>query len=241
MDKPLIPHNRLLASLPREAREQLERHLEPARFERRQVIHDGQRPVESVLFPVTCVASLIQTMEDGSIAEAATVGNEGMTAMLLPIGSSQPLGRVIIQLAGEGLRVETARLQRICAETPAVHQMLQRFLHAFLLQVVQSTACNQLHSSMQRCARWLLTMRDRTVSDEMALTHEFLAEMLGVRRATVTQIVDRLDSCGAIDARHGRIIIADRERLEEAACECYRAVKAKSHGVFEAQPDGSRR
>ena len=235
------PFNHLLARLPREARERLGRHLEPARFERRQVIYDGQRPVDYVLFPTTCVASLIQTMEDGSTAEAATVGNEGMTGVLLAIGSLQPLGRVIIQLSGEGLRTEASRLLRICMEIPAAQQVMQRFMHTFLLQLVQSTACNQFHSSMQRCARWLLTMRDRTVTDEMALTHEFLAEMLGVRRATVTQIVERLESMGAIEPRHGRITIADRDRLEEAACECYRAVKTKSRAVYDAPLDGGRR
>jgi CRP-like cAMP-binding protein len=241
MDQARPPFNLLLERLPREAREQLERHLEPARFERRQVIHDGQRPIDFVLFPTTCVASLIQTMENGSTTEAATIGNEGMTGVLLAIGSLQPLGRVIIQLSGEGLRTEASRLQRICAESPAAQQAMQRFMHAFLMQLVQSTACNQFHSAMQRCARWLVTMRDRTVTDQMALTHEFLAEMLGVRRATVTQIIDRLDSTGAIEARHGRIIIADRERLEEAACECYRAVKAKSQAVYAPPLDGARR
>jgi hypothetical protein len=241
MDHPPISFNHLIARLPREARERLDRHLEPVRFERRQVVHDGQRPIQHVLFPTTCVASLIQTMEDGSTAEAATVGNEGMTGVLLAIGSLQPLGRMIIQLSGEGLRTEASRMQRLCAEVPAVRQVMQRFMQAFLMQLVQSTACNQFHSSMQRCARWLVTMRDRTVTDEMALTHEFLAEMLGVRRATVTHIVDRLQSMGAIEARHGRIIIVDRERLEEAACECYRAVKTKSQAVYDAPVDGARR
>ncbi len=240
IDQP--PFNYLLARLPREAREALERHLEPVRLERRQVIYDGQRPIDFVLFPTTCVASLIQTMEDGSTAEAATVGNEGMTGFLLAIGSLQPLGRVIIQLSGEGLRTEAPRLQRLCADNRAVREVMQHFMHTFLLQLVQSTACNQFHSAMQRCARWLITMRDRTVSDQMALTHEFLAEMLGVRRATVTQIVDRLASAGAIEARHGRLIVADRERLEEAACECYSAVKTKSQAVYAAPPlDGARR
>jgi CRP-like cAMP-binding protein len=241
MDRTSKPFNHLIARLPLEARERLERHLEPVRLERRDVIYDGQRPIEHVLFPTTCVASLIQTMEDGSTAEAATVGNEGTTGVLLAIGSVQPLGRVIIQLSGEALRTEASRLQRLCAEIPAAQHVMQRFLHAFLMQLVQSTACNQFHSSMQRCARWLVTMRDRTVSDEMALTHEFLAEMLGVRRATVTHIVDRLQSIGAIEARHGRIIITDRERLEGASCECYRAVRTKSQTVYDAPVDGARR
>jgi CRP-like cAMP-binding protein len=241
MDRTESSFNHLLARLPREARERLERHLEPVRFERRDVVYDGQRPIEQVVFPTSCVASLIQTMEDGSTAEAATVGNEGMTGVLLAIGSLQPLGRMIIQLSGEGLRTEASRLQRLYAESPAVQQVMQRFMHAFLTQLVQSTACNQFHSSMQRCARWLATMRDRTVTDQMALTHEFLAEMLGVRRATVTHIIDRLQSIGAIEARHGRIIIADRERLEEASCECYRAVKVKSQAVYGAPVEGARR
>lgn len=238
MDRSVNPQNRLLSRLPREARERLDRHLEPIRVERRQVIYDGQRPIEHVLFPTTCVVSLIQTMEDGSTAEAATVGNEGMTGVLLAIGALQPLGRVIVQLSGEALRTDAARLRRICAETPEAQEVLQRFLHAFLLQIAQSTGCNQLHSSIQRCARWLLTMRDRTVTDEMALTHEFLAEMLGVRRATVTQVLDRLESSGAIEAGHGRLVIASRERLEAAACECYRTVRTKAEAVFAAPSEG---
>jgi hypothetical protein len=131
-------------------------------------------------------------------------------------------------------------MQKIAEEMSPVRQMIQRFGLAFMHQLSQSTGCNQFHSIKQRCARWLLTMRERSPSDEMALTHEFLAEMLGARRATITLILGDLQRAGIIRSSHGRLIIANRAALEGVSCECYAAVRRKYESLisdpFSASP-----
>jgi CRP-like cAMP-binding protein len=219
--------NRLMARFPREAQERLTPKLESLSLVRRQVVYEGQSPIDFIYFPTTCVLSLVQLMENGAMAEAATVGNEGMTGIALAMGQRLPLGRVIAQLPGEVVRVDINIMQKLVEEMPAVRHIVQRFGLAFMHQLSQSTGCNQFHSIKQRCARWLLTMHERAPGDEMALTHEFLAEMLGARRATITLIVGDLQRTGIIRSSHGRLVIVDRAGLEGVSCECYAAVRRK--------------
>lgn len=201
--------------------------LEYLSLVRRQVIYDGQSPFDFIYFPFTCVLSLVQLMENGAISEAATIGNEGMTGIALSMGQRVPLGRVIAQLPGEVARIDVATIQKLADDMPGVRHVIQRFGLAFVHQLAQSTGCNQFHSIKQRCARWLLTMHERAPSDEMALTHEFLAEMLGARRATITLILGDLQRTGIIRSSHGRLVIIDRTGLETVSCECYGAVRKK--------------
>lgn len=233
-----VEANHLLSLLPRQDLARLEPHLHPVWFERREVIYDGERPLEFILFPTSCVVSLVQTMQNGATAGAATIGPEGMTGILLPVGAARPLGRKIAQLPGEGLKIETKRLWHVAQTTPAVLQIMQRFVQTVLIQLAQAAGCNQFHSAKQRCARWLLALRDRSKGDELQLTHEFLAEMLGVRRATVTQVIDQLEAAGALRVGHGRVRIVDRARLEAAACECYQVVRARSRAALESAAPG---
>jgi CRP-like cAMP-binding protein len=225
-------HNRLMARFPPEALERLAPKTEILTLVRQQVIYDGQCPVEFIYFPITCVLSLVQIMENGAISEAATIGNEGMTGIALSMGQRIPLGRVIAQLPGEAARVDINTMQKLAEEMPAVRNIVQRFGLVFMHQLTQSTGCNQFHSIKQRCARWLLTMHDRSPGDEMSLTHEFLAEMLGVRRATITLILGDLQRSGSIRANHGRLIIVDRAGLESVSCECYRTVRKKYEALM---------
>ena len=224
--------NRLLARFPREAQERLIPKLEYLTLVRRQVVYDGQAPIDFIYFPFTCVLSLVQLMENGAMAEAATIGNEGMTGIALAMGQRLPLGCVIAQLPGEVARVDVNLMQKISEEIPSARHMIQRFGLAFMHQLSQSTGCNQFHSIKQRCARWLLTMRERSPSDEMALTHEFLGEMLGARRATITLIIGDLQRAGIIRSSHGRLVIADRAGLEAVSCECYAAVRRKYESLI---------
>jgi CRP-like cAMP-binding protein len=224
--------NRLLARFPREAQERLLPKLEHLTLTRRQVIYDGQAPIDFIYFPVSCVLSLVQIMENGAMAEAATIGNEGMTGIALAMGQRVPLGSVIAQLPGEVLRVDINFVQKLVDEVPGVRLMIQRFGLAFLHQLSQSTGCNQFHSIKQRCARWLLTMYERAPGKEMALTHEFLAEMLGARRATITLIIGDLQRAGIIRSSHGRLIIVNRAALETVSCECYAAVQRKYESLI---------
>jgi CRP-like cAMP-binding protein len=227
-----ISGNRLLARFPREAQDRLIPKLEQLTLVRRQVVYDGQAPIDFVYFPLTCVLSLVQIMENGAMAEAATIGNEGMTGIALAMGQRVPLGSVIAQLPGEVARVDVNLMQKLAEDMPPVRQVIQRFGLAFMHQLSQSTGCNQFHSIKQRCARWLLTMRERSPSDEMALTHEFLAEMLGARRATITLILGDLQRAGIIRSSHGRLIIANRAGLEGVSCECYAAVRRKYESLI---------
>lgn len=220
-------HNHLIARFPREAQERLVPKLEFLSLMRQQVVYDGQSAFDFVYFPLTCVLSLVQIMENGAISEAATIGNEGMTGIALSMGQRVPLGRVIAQLPGDVARVDVNTMQKLAEEIPGVRHVIQRFGLAFLHQLTQSASCNQFHSIKQRCARWLLTMHDRASRDEMSLTHEFLAEMLGARRATITLILGDLQRSGVIRSSHGRLVIADRAGLESVSCECYRAVRRK--------------
>lgn len=226
------PGNRLLARFPREAQERLLPKLEYLTLVRRQVVYDGQTPIDFIYFPLTCVLSLVQLMENGAMAEAATIGNEGMTGIALAMGQRMPLGCVIAQLPGEVARVDVTLMQKIAEEIPAARHMIQRFGLAFMHQLSQSTGCNQFHSIKQRCARWLLTMHERSNNDEMALTHEFLGEMLGARRATITLIIGDLQRAGIIKSSHGRLVIADRAGLETVSCECYAAVRRKYESLI---------
>lgn len=221
------PTNRLFARFPRQAQERLTPKLELVPLTRRAVVYDGQRPIDFVYFPLTCVLSLVQLMENGAMSEAATIGNEGMTGIALAMGQRMPLGRVIAQLPGDAWRVDANILNKTAEDFRGVQHLVQRFALAFTHQLVQSSGCNQFHSIKQRCARWLLTMHDRAASDEMALTHEFLAEMVGARRATITLIVGDLQRAGVVRSTHGRLIILDRAGLEAASCECYGAVRKK--------------
>lgn len=220
-------HNRLIARFPREAQERLVPKLEFLQLVRRQVVYDGQSPIDFIYFPITCVLSLVQLMENGAMSEAATIGNEGMTGIALAMSQRFPLGRVIAQLPGEVARVDVNVIQKLSEEISVVRHVVQRFGLAFMHQLAQSTGCNQFHSIKQRCARWLLTMHERAPGDEMALTHEFLAEMLGARRATITLILGDLQRTGVIRSSHGRIAIVDRGGLETVSCECYGAVRKK--------------
>jgi CRP-like cAMP-binding protein len=219
--------NRLFARFPREAQDRLIPKMEHLTLVRRQVVYDGQAPIDFIYFPISCVLSLVQIMENGAMSESATIGNEGMTGIALAMGQRMPLGCVIAQLPGEVVRVDVNLLQKIAEEIPGVRHMIQRFGLAFMHQLSQSTGCNQFHSIKQRCARWLLTMRERSPSDEMALTHEFLGEMLGARRATITLIIGDLQRAGILRSNHGRLVIINRAGLESVSCECYAAVRRK--------------
>jgi CRP-like cAMP-binding protein len=220
--------NRLISLLSQDDFAWLERRLERVSFSRLEVLYDQHRPISFIYFPITCVASVVQVMRDGQIIEAATVGNEGaigLPAVVLDGGLS--LGQVAAQVPGEALRVEVGAVQELVDRSAVFRRVLQRYLQFFLFQIMQSVACNQLHVAKQRYCRWLLMMQDRAPADEVPLTQEFMAEMLGVRRETVAQTASELQRDGAIRYHRGVITILDRRRLETAACECYDTIRTE--------------
>jgi CRP-like cAMP-binding protein len=214
--------NRLLTLLRAEDRECLQRHLEPVVLEYRRPLYDAGKPVEFVYFIETGVASLVLTMANGQAAEVGTIGNEGFVGLpVLLGGDSAPTTSVYVQVPGTGLRMRAEAFSEELERSPAMRATMLRYAHAFFNQVAQSAACATFHSLEQRCCRWILKTHDRMRSDQFLLTHEFLAMMLGVRRAGVTVSAGALRRAGLIQYTRGEVTILDRAGLERRACECY--------------------
>ena len=182
-----------------------------------------------VYFPGTAVVSILTTMDDGTAVEIATVGSEGMVGVPLVLGSAfMPVREFSqAQVPGEVARMDAKTFADEMAARGALHDIVQRYVLAFFSQTSQQVACNGLHSIEERCSRWLLLTHDRVGTDEFPLTQEFLAEMLGVRRASVTVVAGILQKAGFIRFRRGRITVVDREGLEQSSCECYRITRAE--------------
>jgi CRP-like cAMP-binding protein len=214
--------NRILAALPPEDFDRFSPALQPVPLSLRQVIHDVSSPIEHVYFVEQGVGSILTIMADSSAIEVGMVGSEGMVGVSAVLGSATAGQRVIVQIPGTALRMDAARCKAAFDESMAVRMAVLRFASALMNLSAQTAACNRLHSIEQRFARWVLMAHDRIQSDIMPMTHEFLASMLGVRRAGVTVTAGELQRSGLIRYHHGRITIRDRTGLQATACECYR-------------------
>jgi len=228
--------NQILGRLPKAERARLLPHLKPVPLEFKQVLCESHARMEHAWFPQTGVLSAITVMRNGSAIEAANIGNEGVFGWTAVFAGGTSPHRVIVQVAGVGLQIEIARFKREIDRGGALQELLLLYNSAFLAQVAQSVACNGLHSAYERCCRWLLMSHDRVQADEMPLTHEFLAIMIGVRRAGVTEILKSLKDAGLIRSKRGSVTILDRRGLEGAACECYRTVTDEYHRLFAPFP-----
>jgi CRP-like cAMP-binding protein len=219
------PGNQLLARLPAGEYERLSPHLHAVQFDFRQVLYEARSPIDYAYFPVRGTASALTVMDDGSSIEVATVGNEGMVGLTVFLGEGSSPNKVIIQVAGDGLRVKADVLKMEAGRDGPLRDVLLRYHNAYLTQVSYSVACNGLHVVQQRCCRWLLMTQDRVDNDRLPLTHEFLAIMLGVRRPTVTEVLRPLQDRKLIQIGRGLIRVVDREGLEAISCECYQRVR----------------
>ena len=188
-------------------------------------------------FPIHAVTSSLTVMSDGDAIEVATVGNEGVVGASAFFGGETSSNRVIVQVAGDGLRVETEVLRREAGDDGPLRLLLVRYHAAFQAQVSQSVACNGLHTVQQRCCRWLLMTRDRVGSDDIQLTHEYLAMMLGVRRPSVTDVLRPLQEQGLIRNSRGKITLLDRKGVEAVCCECYRTVRDEYERLLGPLPE----
>ena len=241
MPKSIAPEpNRLLAKLGKADRAALHPHLTPVTLEYKKALYEAFQPIEFVYFIESGVASLVSTMANGSAAEVGTVGNEGVVGLPILLGDSVSTTSVYMQVPGQGLQIKAARFREKMEERPALRALMLRYAHIFFNQVAQTAACAHFHSLEQRASRWLLMTRDRMPSDEFRLTHEFLAMMLGVRRAGVTVAAGALQRRGYIRYRLSVVTILDREGLEDAACECYRVAKAEFDRLLEPAGPGKR-
>jgi CRP-like cAMP-binding protein len=224
-EAPPLTSNRILNALPREEYERLAPALEPVSLRIGEVLVRADEPVTHVYFPNSGTVSVICVFEDGGSVEAGMVGNEGMFGVNAFLGSVGSPLEAVVQLPGEGLRMRADVLRREFRKGWQLQDLLLRYTQAFIIQIAQTAACNRAHKMVGQLARWLLMCQDRVHSDELILTQEFIAIMLGTRRASVTEAAGMLQDAGLISYRRGHIKILDREGLEAASCECYRIVK----------------
>jgi CRP-like cAMP-binding protein len=220
---PGAPRNRFLARLP-DATYRLLLLLQRVDLALHQVLYEARGPIDHAYFPEGAVLSALTVMRDGNAIEVATVGNEGLVGNYAFGGRTSP-HRVIVQVSDGGLRIAARALQEEGVQDGALRDLLAAYHLAFMAQVSQSVACNGLHRLEQRFCRWLLMSRDRVGSDNLRLTHEYLAIMLGARRASVTEALRPLQRAGLVRSQRGTIHILDGDGLEERSCECYQTVK----------------
>ena len=220
-----LVENRLLAALPSVEYERLLPNLHQVSFSLGEVVYEFAARLDYVFFPTTSIISLLYTMENGASAEMGLTGNDGVVGIALFMGGGTMPNRAVVQSAGAALRMKAKVLQDEFALGGRFQHLLLRYTQALITQISQTAVCNRLHSVEQQLCRWLLLSHDRVRADELIMTQELIADMLGVRREGVTVAAGHLQDAGAISYVRGRIKILDRQRLEETACECYRVVK----------------
>ncbi len=216
-----IVRNRLLGALSSSAFELLADDLHPVPLAKGQVLYAVGAPLDHIYFVEEGLASIMTTMEDGAASEVGMIGPEGMIGASALLGGKTSAQHIVVQLPGQALRI-AARLCKVAFETnPDIRRVMLRFVEDILNLSAQTAACNRLHQVQQRCARWLLMASDRVQSRVLALTQEFLAAMIGVRRSGVSEAAAQLQRAGIIRYRRGEITIVDYEGLRAVACECY--------------------
>jgi len=217
--------NRLLAALPRDEYERLLPSLQQVSFSLGEVVYEFGGHLDYVFFPTTSIISLLYTMENGSSAEMGLTGNDGVVGIALFMGGETMPNRAVVQSAGSAIRMKAKLLQDEFALGGKFQRLLLRYTQGLITQISQTAVCNRLHSVEQQLCRWLLLSHDRLKSDELIMTQELIADMLGVRREGVTVAAGHLQDAGAISYVRGHITILDRQKLEETVCECYQVVK----------------
>ena len=220
--------NRLLAALPQIERERVYPELELVQMPLGGVLYESGSKLDHVYFPATAIISLLYVMGDGASAEIAVVGNDGMVGVALFMGGETTPSRAVVQSAGAAYRLPGRVLKEEFRRGGTVQQLLLRYTQALLTQMAQTAVCNRHHSVDQQLCRWLLLSLDRLSSNELTMTQELIANMLGVRREGVTEAAGKLQAAGAIRYSRGRITVLDRPALEAQACECYAVVKRES-------------
>jgi CRP-like cAMP-binding protein len=218
--------NRLLAAMELEDFARLEPHLEIVDLPRGKVLYESGETIRHAYFPHESVVSVVAVMADGDIAEMAVFGREGVFGFVSAFISRESLGRYVVHVPGTASRIAVERLKDAVDESLALRDLLRLYIEALLAQTFHTVACNAVHSVEARCSRWILSTRDRVDHDTLPLTHEFLAEMLGVRRSTVSIATRTLQTAGLITQGRGVITVADRVGLEAATCECYGVIRS---------------
>jgi len=235
---PSPKQNHLLAALPDSEFERLAPHLELVPMKLGDALYESGERLEHVYFPTTSIVSLLYVMEDGASAEIAIVGNEGILGISLFMGGETTPSRAVVQSAGQGYRLKAQLLKQEFNRAGPVLHLLLRYTQALITQMAQTAVCNRHHSVEQQLCRWLLLSLDRLSSNELAMTQELIANMLGVRREGVTEAAGNLQRAQLIRYSRGRITVLDRPGLEQHVCECYAVVKKEFDRLLSEIPGG---
>jgi CRP-like cAMP-binding protein len=228
MASPNTPkQNHLLDALPASDYERLASHLELIPMRLGDVLYESGAHLRYVYFPTTSIVSLLYVMEDGASAEIAIVGNEGILGISLFMGGDTTPSRAVVQSAGDGYRLRADLLKNEFERFGATMHLLLRYTQALITQMAQTAVCNRHHSVDQQLCRWLLLSLDRLQTNDLSMTQELIANMLGVRREGVTEAAGKLQDAGLIHYRRGQISVLDRSGLEARVCECYQVVKTE--------------
>jgi CRP-like cAMP-binding protein len=224
--------NHLLAAMPEAEFERLSPHLELVDMPLGEVIYESGAKLDHVYFPTTCIVSLLYVLENGASAEIAVVGNEGILGISLFMGGETTPSRGVVQSAGFGYRLRAQLLKQEFNRAGPVLRLLLRYTQALITQMTQTAVCNRHHSVEQQLCRWLLLSLDRLPANELTMTQELIANMLGVRRQGVTEAAGKLQAEGLIHYSRGKITVLDRPKLEARVCECYAVVRRESDRLF---------
>jgi hypothetical protein len=224
--------NQLLSSLSVEDYARLVPHLRTVKLSLGDIIGQGSGDFGFAYFPINSVVSLMCDMEDGATVEVALAGNDGVLGTSIFLDGHAGANRAVVGIAGEAVRMEARILRDQFMRGGAFQRVLLRYTGALITQISLTAACNRKHTLEKRLCRWLLLIRDRVASDELMMTQEFIASMLGGRRETVTVAAGRLQDAGLIHYSRGRLRIMDRKRIEETVCECYQAVKSERNRLL---------
>lgn len=217
--------NRLLAAIPREEYDRLLPLMEAVSLDLKQILYQPNERIEYVYFPINGAVSLVTIMKNGIGAEVGLVGNEGMVGLAVFLKADRTVGQAITQIPGHGLKMKAEVFKREVTSSSPLYNRLQRYTQALFDQIAQTSGCNRMHSIEQRFCRWMLMCQDRMGSDQFPLTQEFLAQMLSVRRAGVSEIASVMQKAGLIQYNRGKMTILNRKRLETSSCECYAIIK----------------
>jgi CRP-like cAMP-binding protein len=221
-------HNNLLAALPEEERARVFPDLELVQMPLGDVLYSPDKQIKHVYFPTTAIVSLLHVMESGASAEIAVVGKEGIVGISLFMGGETTSSWAVVQSAGYAYRLTGQRLKNEFFRAEKLQRLLLRYTQALMTQMAQTAVCNRHHTVDQQLCRWLLLSLDRLPSNELTMTQELIANMLGVRREGVTEAAGRLQHDGLIRYVRGKITVLDRKGLEKRVCECYRVVKIET-------------
>ena len=220
--------NKLFGALPPRVQDRLLPHLQPVPMPLGKVLYESGDVLDYVFFPTDCIVSLLYVTEEGATADIAVVGREGIVGIAVFMGGESTPSRGIVQTAGSAYRLPAARLMEAFNQDVNTRLLLLRYTQALITQMAQTAVCNRHHAIDQQLCRWLLLSLDRLTSNELIMTQELMASMLGVRREGVTVAAGKLQKQGVIEYRRGRITVLNREKLESLCCECYAVVKAET-------------